>query len=127
MGYDIDGHLSGRRKPTGSQPCWILLYADDMVIFEKNREQLQAVLAVVQQALEEWGMQMSIPKTKFMQIGRAQGPNQPPQIEEHEIQQVFKFRYLGSIQSSDFSTRAEASNRIASAAYAWLKLAKLHV
>ena len=127
LGYNIDGHLTGRRKPNGSQPFWILLYADDMVIFEKDWEQLQEELAVVQQALEEWGMQMSIPKTKFMQLGRATGPNQPLQISEHEIQQVSKFKYLGSIQSSDLSTRAEVSNRIASAANAWLKLSKLHV
>ena len=48
--YNIDGHLTGRRKPNGSQPCWILSCADDMVIFKKNCEQLQAVLAVVQAA-----------------------------------------------------------------------------
>ena len=69
-----------------------LLYADDMVLLEKNWEQLQEVLAVMQQALEEWGMQMSVPKTKFMQLGRATGPNQPLQISEHEIQQVSKFK-----------------------------------
>ena len=33
---------------------------------EKTREQLQAVHAVVQQALEEWGMQRRISKTKYM-------------------------------------------------------------
>ena len=32
LAYGIDGHLTGRRKPNGSQPCWILSYADDMVI-----------------------------------------------------------------------------------------------
>ena len=85
------------------------------------------MLAVVQQALEEWGMQMSIPKTKFMQLGRTTGPNQSLQISEHETQQVSKFKYLGSIQSSNLSTRAEVSNWIASAANAWLKLSKLHV
>ena len=72
-------------------------------------------------------MQMSIPKTKFMQLGRAQSPEQPLQVSEHEIQQVSKIKYLGSIQSSDLSTRAEVSNRISSAAYAWLKLSRLHV
>ena len=51
-----------------------LLYADDMVLLEKNWEQLQEVLAVMQQALEEWGMQMSVPKTKFMQLGRGHRP-----------------------------------------------------
>ena len=38
LAYNIDGHLNGRRKPNGRMPCWILLCADDMVIFEKNRE-----------------------------------------------------------------------------------------
>ena len=109
----------------------MLLYANDMVVFKKNREQLQevpqAVLAVVQQALEEWRMQMIIPKTKFLQLGRATGPHQPLQSSEHEIQQVSNFKYPGSIQSSDLSTRAEISYRIASAAHPWLKLSKLHV
>ena len=27
LAYNIDGHLTGRRKPNGSMPCWILLYA----------------------------------------------------------------------------------------------------
>ena len=56
LSYNIDGHLTGRRRPNGSVPCWILLYADDMVIFEKSHEQMRAVLVVVQQALEDWGM-----------------------------------------------------------------------
>ena len=98
-----------------------------MVIFEKNREQLQAVLAAVQQALEEWGMQMSILKTKSMHPGRTESPEQPLHISEHEIEQVTKFKCLGSIQSSDLSTRAEISNRIASAANAWLKLSQSYV
>ena len=98
-----------------------------MVIFEKNHEQLQAVLAVVQKVFKAWGMQMSIPETKSMQLGRAQSPEQPLQVSKHEIRQVSNFKYLGSIQFSDHSTRAEVSNRIASAADAWLKLFRLHV
>ena len=35
-------------------PCLILLYADDMVIFEKSREQMRAVLAAVHRALPSW-------------------------------------------------------------------------
>ena len=65
LAYNIDGHLTGRRRPNGSMPCWILLYADDMVTFEKSREQMRAVLAVVHQALEDWRMQMSISKTSI--------------------------------------------------------------
>ena len=46
---------------------------------------------------------------------------------EHEIEQVSKFKYLGSMQTPDLSVKAEVSNRLASAANAWLKLSKLHV
>ena len=127
LAYNIDGHLMGRRKPNGSQPCWILLHACDMVIFEKFCEQLQAVFGIVQQALEQWAMQMSISKTECMQLGRVQCPYEPLYISEHEKQQISKIRHLGSIQYPDLSTRAESSNRIASAANAWLKLSRLRV
>ena len=50
LAYNIDGHLTGRRKPNGRMPCWMLLYADDMVMVDKNREQLQALIASVYQA-----------------------------------------------------------------------------
>ena len=36
LAYNIDRHLTGRRRPKGSQPCHILPYADDMVNFEKR-------------------------------------------------------------------------------------------
>ena len=127
LACNINGHLTGRRKPNGSIPCWILLYADDMVIFEKNREQMQAILAIVYQALQDWGMQMSIPKTKYICYNKAQHCTEPVQVAEHEIEQVSKFKYLGSMQTSDLSVNAEVSNRLASAANAWLKLSKLHV
>ena len=49
------------------------------------------------------------------------------QVAQHEIEQVSKFRYLGSMQSSDLSVKAEISSRLASAAHSWSKLSKLHV
>ena len=119
--YNIDGHHTGRRRPNGSMPCWTLLYADDMLIFEKNREQMQAVLAVVHQALEDWGMQMSISKTKYLHYGTAQHSGEPLHIAQQDTEQVSKFKYLGSMQTSDLSARADG-NSLASAANAWLKL-----
>jgi hypothetical protein len=44
-----------------------------------------------------------------------------------QLHSKLQFRYLGSMQSSDLSVKAEASNRLASAAHAWSKLSKLHV
>jgi hypothetical protein len=84
-------------------------------------------LATVYQALQDWGMQMSIPKTKYICYNKAQHCTEPVQVAEHEIEQVSKFKYLGSMQTSDLSVKAEVSNRLASAANAWLKLSKQHV
>ena len=72
---------------------------------------------------------MSISKTKYLHYGTAQHSGEPLQIARQEIEQVSKFKYLGSMQTSDTSARAEVSNRLASAANAWpwFKLCKLHV
>lgn len=93
-----------------------------MVIFEKNRQHTQAILATVYQALQNWGMQMSIPETEYVCHNKAQNYTEPVQVAEHEIEQVSKFKYLGSMQTSDLSVKAEVSNRLLSAAnaYAWL-------
>ena len=113
-------------------PSWFLLYADEMVFFDKNREKLQAIIASVYQALQDWGMRMSIPKTKYVCYTKTQTCVDPNQVAQHAIEQVSKFRYLGTMQSSDLSAKAEISNRLASAAHAWSKLpamtvSKLHV
>ena len=70
---------------------------------------MRAVLAVVHQALEDWGMQMSISKTKDLHYGIAQHSDEPLHIAQQEIEQVSKFKYLGSMQTSDLSARAEVS------------------
>ena len=88
---------------------------------------MQAILATVYQALQDWGMQMSIPKTRYICYHKAQHCTEPVQVAEHEIEQVSHFKYLGSMQTSDLSVKAEVSNRLASAANACLKLSKQHV
>ena len=70
---------------------------------------------------------MSIPKTKYLHYGSAQHSGEPLRIAQQEIEQVSKFKYLGSMQTSDLSARVEVSNRLACAANARLKLCKLHV
>ena len=85
---------------------------------------MRAVLAIVHQALEDWGMQMSISKIKCLHYGRAQHSGEPLHIAQHRIS---SFKYLGSMQTSDLSARAEVSKSFANAAHAWLKLSKMHV
>ena len=67
-------------------------------------------------------MQMSISKTKYLHYGTAQHSGEPLHIAQQEIEQVSKFKYLGSMQTSDLSARAEVSNRLTSVANAWQEL-----
>lgn len=50
--------------------------------------------------------------------------HEPLQIAQHEIEQVSKFKYVGNVQTSDQSVKAEFNNTLVSA---WLSLSKLHV
>jgi len=85
---------------------------------------IQAILATVHQALQNWGMQLSIPKTEYLCYKTAQHCSdhlEPLQIAQHEIEQVSRFKYLSSMQTLDQSVRAKVSNKVACAANAWLK------
>ena len=100
---------------------------------EKNRKQIQIVLGTVHQALQDWGMQMSILETlaKYLCYKTTQHcsdhHHEPLQIAQHQIEQVSKFKYLGNMQMSDQFVKAEVSNRLASVVNAWLKISKLHL
>ena len=72
-------------------------------------------------------MQMSISKYLHYHDGTAQHSGEPLHITQQEIEQVSKSKFLGSVQTSDLSARAEVSKRLASSANAWLKLCNLHV
>jgi hypothetical protein len=67
------------------------------------------------------------PKTKCICYNKAQHCTEPVQVAEHQIEQVSKFKYLGSMQTSNLSVKAEVSNGLASAANACLKQSKQHV
>ena len=67
------------------------------------------------------------PGEGHLHYGTALHSGEPLHIAQQEIEQVSKFKYLGSMQTSDLSARAEVSNRLASAANAWQELCKLHV
>ena len=49
---------------------------------------MQAFIATVYQALQDWGMQMSIPKTKYLCYKKTQICADPIQVGQYEIEQV---------------------------------------
>ncbi len=125
VGYSLDGHLTECKRPTQSEACWIILYADDIVIFTDSEAKLQEILDILRSVFTEWGMEINIPKTKVMHVG-AQATD-AVQVHGEPVQAVSTFKYLGSHCSNDLSIRTEINHRLSSAAFAFQSLKKLHV
>ena len=128
VGYSIDGHLTECKRPANSMTCWIILYADDIVILTDSEAKLQEILNILQSVFADWGAEINVPKSKIMQVG-AQGSSSGAAmlINGDPVECVPIFKYLGSYCSNDLSATVEINHRLSSAAFAFQKLKRLHV
>ncbi|KAK9820152.1 hypothetical protein WJX72_006734 [[Myrmecia] bisecta] len=103
---------------------WILLYADDAVIITRTAEQLQAAVLATDLAFSQWGLVISVPKTKVMVIGPATADAAELDIrcQGQTLEAVDNFKYLGSMMASDASLDAEVANRLKQAGHAFHSL-----
>ena len=62
----------------------ILLYADDIVLFAENEEDLQSLLFIVQIWCEKWRLQVNLAKTKFVFV-----------FNKHPVTYCKFYKYLG--------------------------------
>ena len=99
-----------------------LLFADDFALTSHSEEGLQHLVDKLSHACKEFGLTISLRKTKIL----AQGPESPPviTIDNTELEVVDTFTYLGSTVSSSTSLDTEISCRIAKAAAVMAKLNK---
>ncbi len=128
-GYSSDGHLTECKRPANNMFCWIILYADDIVILAESEIKLQEILNVLQSVFADWGVEVNIPKTKVMHVGAQGTPSRgiPVLIYGERLECVSNFKYLGSHCSNDLSMKVEINHRLSCAAFAFQKLKRLHV
>ena len=110
----------------GSMRLIQLCYADDIVFFAKNRDELQEILNIYDNEFRKFGLTISTSKTKTMCF------NVPGNIKDSEslvclgkdtIENVKKFTYLGHTLSNDENSQsAFLSHRISSAYAKWNEL-----
>ena len=103
-----------------------LCYADDIVFFAKNVDELQKILNIYDKEFKKFGLKISTVKTKTMCF------NVPSNIKDSEslislgnetIENVQKFTYLGHTLSNDETNQsAFLSHRISSAYAKWNEL-----
>ena len=90
-----------------------LLFADDAAIVAHTAEDLQTLLDKLSQACTNFGLTISIAKTKVMVQGVDDMPDM--KINNNQLEIVQDFTYLGSLLTSNLSLEKEIDRRIGKA------------
>ena len=94
----------------GNQLINIDCYADDAVLLADNEDNLQRLLYTFQQSAKEYNMEISTTKTKSLVISK-----EPIRcklvVENHPIEQVMSFQYLGVNTTSDRNLISEVRSQ----------------
>ena len=77
------------------EPLWMMLFADDIVICEETREEVEQRLEFWRYALERRGMKVSRSKTEYLCINK-RNDNGTVKMENKKVPRVKEFKYLGS-------------------------------
>ncbi|KAK3550196.1 hypothetical protein QTP86_021223 [Hemibagrus guttatus] len=87
---------------------WTMMFADDIVICSKSREQVEENLERRRFALERRGMKVSRSKTEYMCVNEREGSG-AVRLQGEEVKKVQEFKYLGSTVQSNGECGKELS------------------
>ena len=99
--YKIRGRLVGDRTAKARlQKVWVTesKFADDVALYATTRVVLEQIAGEFVRTTAEWGLTVSLEKTKLLTMGKQLEPegSLPVQLDEGEIDTVDNFTYLGS-------------------------------
>ena len=102
-------------------------FADDVAIYAATREALEQVAAEFIRTAANWGLTVSLEKTKVLTLGKQLKPedNLPVQLARGEIATVEDFTYLGSSITRDGEVHGELSVRLGRASRVLLGCGRL--
>ena len=126
--YKVDGQMRKSKTRDLQVIAWILMFADDIALITEDEQQMQQAIQLIDATFAEWGLDMSLKKTKVMPLqveALAQHVGDHIDIERGQIEYVSQFKYLGSISSVGLTMHPEIANRLAKAGSAFHRLAKL--
>ena len=119
--YKCGGRLVGERT---SRPLKTiateLQFVDDAALVGSSREEIERAAQTLDEVASEWGLTLSLPKTKLLVAGMwSDNDLQPISIRGDTIESVPEFRYLGSIVEAHGEILKEVEDRIARASRAF--------
>jgi hypothetical protein len=103
---------------------WDLEYADDTALLAVSLSGLIELLNAFGRESEKLGLNISVPKTKWMMIGEQRETNVKVEYKGQEVERVSSFTYLGSELEANGGCLKDVTRRIALAGVVFSKLTK---
>ena len=103
------------------EPPWTMLFADNIVIYEETKEEVERRLESWRYALERKGMKISRPKTKYLCIN-GRNDDETVKKEDTKVPRVKEFKYLGSTVPESDSYEREVKKRVQAGWNGWRKV-----
>ena len=98
-----------------------MLFADDIVICEETREEVERILESWRYALERTGMKVSRSKTKYLCINGG-NDDETVKMEDAKVPRVKEFKYLGSTMQESGGCEREVKKRVQAGWNGWRKV-----
>ena len=90
---------------------WTMLFADDIVICEETKEEVERRLESWKYALQRRGMKISRSKTKCLCINK-ENDDETVKMEDTKVPRVKEFKYLGSMVQESGGCEREVKKRL---------------
>src|SRR6476661_10146852 len=96
----------------GGEPIKDVKYADDQGMVANTETELQSFMDRLDTTAKHYDMKINIKKTKAMVVSRNGGERVKITVQGQSVEQVSKFRYLGSLISEDDRCLDDVKTRI---------------
>ena len=93
------------------EPPWMMLFADDIMICEVTREEVEQRLECWRYALERRGMKVIRSKTKYLCVNGG-NDDETVKMEDTKLPRVKEFKYLGSTVQESGSCESKVKKRV---------------
>jgi len=100
---------------------WTMLFADDIVLIGKTKEEVQRKVEKWREMLEKRGMKVSRSKTEYMCFNGKEEPGDI-RLEDEVVPQVENFKYLGCVIQSDGNCNKEIKKKVQAGWNSWKRV-----
>ena len=100
---------------------WNMMFADDVVLIQEQKELLETEIENWRDALETRGLKVSRSKTEYVCFNK-KSEQEPPKLQDNVLKESEEFKYVGSTIHKDGSSKPEVNKRIQAGWSGWKKV-----